>query len=203
MLRVGLTGGVASGKSTLASMLAARGAAVLDADAVVETLYAAGGAGAAAVAALFGNEVLAAGGAVDRARLAERVLGDAEARSRLEAAIHPLVRHCVSDWLAALVSRPDPPRVAVIEAALLVESGAWREYDRLVVVTADEGVRRARALAGGWPPERFDRVLAAQTSDAAREAVAHFVVRNDGAPAELRVDADELWDALLGSVPRR
>ena len=110
------------------------------------------------------------------------VLADEEARGWLEALVHPAVRQEVARWFEALRASANPPTVAVVEAALLVETGAWRDYDRLVVVTAPLELRRARALAGGWSPEQLDRTVAAQTTDAARERVAHHVVPNDGRP---------------------
>ncbi len=197
MLRVGLTGGVASGKSALARVLAARGAAVLDADMLVAEMYRPGAAGARAVEALFGRSLLAADGGVDRPSLGSLVLADAAARRRLEAVIHPLVRAGIAGWLGGLLRDRRPPEVAVVEAALLVETGYRSEYDRLVVVIADEEVRLARALARGWSETRFRSVAAAQTSDAAREAAADYVVHNDGDLAALERSASRLWPLLI------
>src|SRR5512139_2293162 len=119
MLKVGLTGGVASGKSAVARLLAARGAAVRDADRVVEELYRRGAPGAAAVAGLFGPAALAPDGSVDRGRLADLVLADPNRRRALEAAIHPLVRAELVRWTGALEGAEPAPAVAVVEAALL------------------------------------------------------------------------------------
>lgn len=196
MLTVGLTGGVGSGKSTVAAMLAARGAAVLDADEVVAALYRPGGRAVGAVRGLFGTAVIAADGGIDRAALGRRVLDDPEARRRLEAAVHPLVRDEIRRWLAGLETGGTPPPVAVVEAALLVETGSWRDFDALVVVSAALEVRRARAVAAGWNPERFDRTVAAQLSDAERETVATRVVRNDGGRGRLEAEVDALWGEL-------
>jgi dephospho-CoA kinase len=196
MLRVGLTGGVASGKSTVARLLAEHGAAVRDADAVVRRLYLPGGRGASAAAELFGERVLTAAGGVDHAALAAVALADPDARRRLEEAIHPLVRADLGAWLAGLAVLDPPPAVAIVEAALLVETGSYRTYDRLVTVSAAAPLRRARALAGGWGAATFDRVVAAQVDDAAREAVADYVVRNEAGVVELRAAVGELWIAL-------
>jgi dephospho-CoA kinase len=202
MLRAGLAGGVASGKSALAALLARFGAAVCDADALVGESYRPGGAGAAAVERLFGRAVLAPDGSVDRERLAAVALPDPKARRRLEAAVHPLVRAGVAEWLQGLVRAVRPPRVAVVEAALLVETGTYADYDRLVVVAAPEATRLARAIAKGWPEARFRRVAAAQAADEAREAVADYVVRNDGELSALAAAAGLLW-ALLVEDARR
>jgi dephospho-CoA kinase len=200
VLRVGLTGGVASGKSTVARLLGERGAAVTDADVLVEELYRPRAAGALAVAALFGARLLDPAGAVDRNALGSLVLNDAAARRRLEAAIHPLVRERIGAWLDALEAGDPAPEVAVVEAALLVESGAYRDYHRVVVASAPLAVRRQRALSAGWAIERFDQVAAAQVDDAAREAVADYVIRNDGDFAALAAAVDDLWPRLLAAA---
>jgi dephospho-CoA kinase len=196
VLRVGLTGGAASGKSTLARLLGGLGAAVCDADAVVEELYQPGRPGALVVQELFGPGALAGDRSVDRGALARLVLTDPAARRRLEEAVHPLVRKAVEGWLSALAHASALPGVAVVEAALLVETGAYRDQDRLVVVSAPYEVRRARALAGGWSAMKFAQVVAAQLDDPAREAVADYVVRNDGGLDALGRAARELWPML-------
>ena len=196
MLRVGLTGGLASGKSTLAALLAGHGAAARDADELVAGLYGPGGAGARIVAELFGSEMLDAGGAVERRRLGALVLRDRARRQRLETAIHPVVRAEIARWFEDLEGWDLPPDVAVLEAALLVETGSWRDYHRLVVVTAPVEVRRARALTAGWPADAIDLVLGAQASDAEREAVADYLIVNGGDGEDLVAAADRLWAAL-------
>lgn len=200
MLTVGLTGGVASGKSAAAEMLRGLGAATLDADRVVERLYRVDGAGAAAVAELFGAAMLDDEGGVDRPALAALVLEQAEHRRRLEAAIHPLVRDQVAAWLGKLENDEPPPTVAVVEAALLVETGAYRDYDRTVVVSAPLEARQRRALAAGWPAQRFARTAAAQTTDTRRESVADYVVSNGGDMAALQDAVARLWEVLLADA---
>jgi dephospho-CoA kinase len=196
VLKVGLTGGVASGKSTLGRLLEGHGAARCDADTVVEELYRPRRPGAVAVEELFGRRALASDGSVDRPALASLVLADAAARRRLEEAVHPLVRRTIGGWFAALERGAGPPAIALVEAALLVETGAYRDDDRLVVVTAPMAARRARALAAGWPAEMLAQVIAAQLDDPTREAVADYVVRNDGDLEALARAARELWSRL-------
>ena len=192
-----MTGGVASGKSALGAALVARGAALCDADGVVAQLYAADGLGARAVVALFGGEMLGADGAVDRGRLAAKVMADQVARRQLEAAVHPLVRHAVASWFAGLTRRPEVPEVGVVEAALLVETGFSRGFHRVVVVQATEAVRRRRALSRGWREGRFESIVSAQADDAARAAAADYLVPNDGRLGDLETSADGLWRCLL------
>jgi dephospho-CoA kinase len=177
-------------------MLAQRGARICDADVVVEELYRAGRPGAAAVRELFGSDALAGDGSVDREGLARLVLADAAARRRLEEAVHPLVRKSVEGWFAALAHATELPGVAVVEAALLVETGAYRSQDRLVVVSAAYQIRRERALAAGWTAERFSQVADAQLDDPAREAVADYVVRNEDGVDALEREAEALWTML-------
>jgi dephospho-CoA kinase len=197
VLRVGLTGGVASGKSTVARLLEEHGAAVQDADALVEGLYRRGGAAVDAVVERFGEEVRGADGGVDRRHLAGLVLGDRDARRRLEEVVHPLVRVEVRSWFERLAGREAPPVVAVVEAALLVETGTWHAYHRLVVVEAELSHRRSRALEAGWEADAFARMVAAQTGDASRRAAASYLIRNDGSPEQLAQAVARLWTELL------
>lgn len=197
MLHVGLTGGVAAGKSRVAQGLAGLGAAVIDADEVVAKLYRPQGAGTAVVVSEFGTGVLAADGSVDRKKLATAVLAHPPARRRLEELVHPLVRAAVTAWLREIGGGAAVPPVAVVEAALLVESGSWREYHRLVVVEAPLALRRVRALAAGWTEAAFDAVVQAQVNDEARRAVAHYVVINDREEKTLQERILQLWQALV------
>ncbi|MFN7988212.1 MAG: dephospho-CoA kinase [Thermoanaerobaculia bacterium] len=203
MLRVGLTGGIASGKSAVAARWRALGIPVLDADRLVHALYEPGAPGAAAVADEFGAGFLDARGAVDRPRLAARVFGDPAAVSRLNARVHPLVRLETDRWLAA--REAEGHAVAVVEATLLVENGGRERFDRLVAVSAPEETRLARALARD-PSASREAVLArmrAQLSDPERNAACDVVLVNDGTPDALLAKADalarELGVTSLGS----
>ena len=200
---VGLTGGLASGKSTAARLIAARGVPVLDADVEVRRLYEPGGAGAAAVAALFGGCMLTSEGRVDRDELAARVVGDPEALEQLNRAIHPLVRTTVERWLAELGARTAPPSVAVVEAALLVETGGRRAYDVLVVVGCWPDQQLERALARGMDPDRARGLLAAQMPIDVKLAVADVVIDNSGPATELVSEVERAWTEVLGRCAGR
>lgn len=180
---LGVTGGIGAGKSTVARILAARGAIVLDADAIVADLYR-GGDLPRRLAQRFGADVVAANGSVDRPALARVVFADPTARRDLEALVHPEVRRSVRDALAGLRARKFPGLV-VVDAALLVEADPPYPLDALLVVTAPEPVRLARLAARGVPADEARLRMAAQTDDAARLACADAVVRNDGTPEEL------------------
>jgi len=189
---VGLSGGLATGKSTVARVLAARGIPVFDADAAVHDLYEPGRTGAVAVAKLFGEAALDAEGGVSRATLSEMVLGNTSARLRLERAIHPLVREAVMEWLEANGDRP----VAVVEAALLAETGYYREYDVFMVVWCEQHQQMQRALARGVPAERARGLINAQLPMAEKKEIADILVDNRGDLENLSDEVDRAWSQV-------
>lgn len=178
--RVGLTGGLASGKSTVARLLAEAGFTVVDADALVAELYEPGEAGTKTVGDLFGAGYLDQRGGVDKAKLARLVFADPAARARLEAAIHPLVR-ALFHRLTAVRKEP-----VVLEATRLVEAGYGPDFDLVVSVEARAERQLERALARGMARQEAVRRLAAQGDGAERRKAAQRVIVNDGSPAELR-----------------
>lgn len=190
---VGLTGGMASGKSSVARILETLGAEIFDCDAYVHELYRPGGAGAMDVDYLFGETVLSPDGGVDRTRLAGLVLADPAARSRLEGAIHPLVRSGVEAWLGTL----GPQAVAVVEAALLVETGSWRAYDLLAVVWCEADQQLERAVARGVPADRARGLLAAQMPMTDKRELAQVVIDNSGTRKELESEVQRAWGEIL------
>lgn len=196
-VRIGLTGGLASGKSTLARLLETRGIAVLDADRLVAELYAPGGEGARAVEGLFGREALAPDGSVDRIQLAQRVFSDRAALADLERAIHPLVADRFSHWAA---QQPGP---VVLEATRLVEAGMAAVLDGVVTVEAPVELRRRRALERGMRPEDVEARLEAQGDGSARRRASSFTVTNTGTPDALARAADALaaWIRSLETRP--
>jgi dephospho-CoA kinase len=187
-----LTGGLATGKSTVGRILEARGVPVFDADAAVHELYEPGGAGAAAVAELFGQSVLDAEGGVVRATLSEMVLGNAAARLGLEKAIHPLVRRAVEEWLVSISDRP----VAVVEAALLAETGYSTEYDVLMVVWCDQHQQLQRALERGVSAERARGLINAQLPMAEKKEIADVLVDNRGDLEDLAKEVERAWSLV-------
>jgi dephospho-CoA kinase len=193
-LLVGLTGGLASGKSTVAGWLAEAGCAVVDADRLVAELYRPGGEGAAAVAALAGRAVLDAAGGVDPTALARRLFDDPELRRAVERAVHPLVRQ----RFAALAGEASEP-IVVLEATLLVEAGYARDFDVVVTVESPSERQVARAVARGMEESEARRRLAAQGDGVLRRAAADFVLENSGSLEELRSQVD----GLLAELRRR
>lgn len=188
--RVGLTGGIAAGKTTVASWLREAGLIVVDADHIVADLYRSGGDGAALVSELFGSSFLQADGSVDHPRLAAKIFDDPAARARLEAAIHPLVKRSFEEIASQAES------VAVLEAPLLVEAGFAPDFDMVITVEADPATRIQRAVGRGSSLADAEARLAAQTGEEARCAAAHRVLRNEGSLTELRAQVDILIEEL-------
>lgn len=189
-LRVGLTGGLASGKSTVAGWLRDAGFLVVDADRLVAELYQPGGAGAAAVRDLFGPESLNEQGGVDHAKVGARVFADPAARKALEKAVHPLVRRRFTE-LAAQAGD-----VAILEATLLVEAGHAEDFDLIVTVECDGETRLQRAMARGLSEEDARARLLAQGDGEERRRAAHRRIDNCADVAHLRRQVDDLIEEL-------
>jgi dephospho-CoA kinase len=194
MVLVGLTGGIGAGKSAVSARLAELGAIVIDADRLARDVVAPGTDGLAEVVAAFGDGVLDASGALDRAALGRRVFADPEARQRLEAIVHPRVRART----AALAAAAPPGSVVVNDVPLLVEAGLAGGYDLVLVVLAPERVRLERLVRDRGMAEAEARArIAAQCSDDERRAVADVVIDNDGSLEELRAAVDRVWRERL------
>jgi dephospho-CoA kinase len=195
MLRVGLSGGIGSGKSTVARALARRGAIVIDADAIAREVVEPGQPGLAAVVERFGPDVLDAEGRLDRPKLAALVFDDPAARADLNAIVHPRVALETARRTAAA----PPDAIVVIDVPLLVEA-ARSGYDVVVIVEAPESVRLERLIARGMSPDDARRRMAAQASDADRRKVADVVLDNSGSEADLEPQIDALWAQLTASL---
>ncbi|MBB3950964.1 dephospho-CoA kinase [Aureimonas jatrophae] len=194
MIRLGLTGSIGMGKSTTAAMFRDEGLPVHDADAAVHQLYR--GRAAPRVEALFPG-VLDGDGAVDRARLGARVLGDPAALKRLEALVHPMVREEEAAFLAEAEAAGAP--AAVLDIPLLFETGGESRVDRVVVVSAPASVQRERVLARpGMTVDRFEAILAQQMPDAEKQRRADFVVETGEGLAHARRQVAAIVRQLRG-----
>ena len=194
MLLVGLTGGIGSGKSTVARMLEERGAVVFDADLLAREAVEPGTPGHAAVIERFGADVLAPGGALDREALASIVFADPSARRDLEQIVHPEVRRLFAEGSEAY---RDTDRIVVFSAPLLVETGMHTAFEILVVVSATvvtqiERLMRQRGMSEAAIRARID----AQAPFEDKAAVADFLVDNGGTIAELENQVERLWHDL-------
>jgi dephospho-CoA kinase len=195
-VHVGLTGGVASGKSTVAAVLRELGAVVVDADALAREVVAPGTPGLAEVVAEFGTEVLGPDGALDRAALGAVVFADPARRAALEAIIHPRVRA-----RAAEIEAVAPAGALVVhDFPLLVETGQAGDFDAVLVVDVPEDVQVERAVRErGWTPEEARARIAAQATREQRRAAATHLIDNSGTPHDLRHRVTEVVEELLGS----
>lgn len=191
-MRVGLTGGLGSGKSTVADMLAEHGAVVIDADAIALEVVRAGTPGFDAVVARFGAGVVGADGELDRARLAEIVFSDDAARRALNEIVHPLV----ADRSAELMAGVPGDAIVVYDVPLLAENNMAGGFDVIVVVETDLPIRLSRLAARGLPEPQAKARIAAQVSDEQRRAIADEVLRNDGSREALAAQVDALWRRL-------
>ncbi|MGY2081997.1 dephospho-CoA kinase [Modestobacter sp. SYSU DS0657] len=189
MLRIGLTGGIGSGKSTVAALLAERGALVVDADRLAREVVAPGTAGLAEVVAAFGDRVLAADGSLDRPALAAIVFSDPEARARLDGIVHPRVRSRAAELVAAAPA----DAVVVQDVPLLVETGQAGSYDVVLVVEAPLETRVSRLVGRGLGEDDARARIASQATDEQRRAVADVVLVNDGDRAALADQVARFW----------
>lgn len=188
MLKVALTGGIGSGKSTVAEFLEELGAFVIDSDQLSRDVVERGTPGYEAVLAAFGDEILTDGD-IDRAKLADIVFKNPAARIQLESIIHPLVREAAEKMMRGLST----DSVVVNQIPLLVETDGAKRFDYVVTVSADEEIRRSRLLERGMKDYEITKRLAAQVSDGARESIADVVLKNDGSIDELRRSVEDLW----------
>lgn len=193
LFRLGLTGGIGSGKSTVANLLAARGAAVVDADAIARAVTAPHGSAMPAIAKTFGNDFVDADGALNRDRMRALAFSDPDAKKRLEAIVHPLVSQETQRQTEAAIQSGH--RCVVFDVPLLVESGRWRQQvDRVLVVDCTRETQIARVMArNGMAREMVERIIDAQLPSGVRLAAADWVIRNDDLSLDaLRVEVNAL-----------
>jgi dephospho-CoA kinase len=196
MQRIGLTGGIAAGKSVAAERLAQHGAVVIDHDLLAREAVRPGSTGLEAVVEAFGPEVLAADGSLDRPALGRIVFADAEARERLDGIVHPVIRRLAAEREAA-VAAAHTGAVVVHDIPLLVETGQAESFHLLVVVHAPVELRVRRLVEQrGLSRSDAERRVAAQASDDVRLAAADRVLDGSGSVEDLRAQVDALWAAI-------
>jgi dephospho-CoA kinase len=192
-VRVGLTGGIASGKSTVSSMLRELGAVVIDADALAREVVERGTPGLAAVVAEFGDGLLTDEGELDRPAMGALVFADEAARRRLEAIVHPLV----FERIVALEADAPPGAIVVHDIPLLAESGRADTFDAVIVVEAPADVQVERMVRErGWTESEALARIAAQATPQDRRALATYLVENTGTLADLRRRVEEIYAEL-------
>jgi dephospho-CoA kinase len=199
VLKIGLTGGIGSGKSEVSKRLAARGAVVIDADKLAREVVAPGTPGLARVVAAFGDEVLRPDGSLDREKLGRIVFADPDKLAALNSIVHPLV----GERVATLQSQADDAAIVVYDVPLLAENKLAPMYDVVIVVDASDEVRVARlAEHRGMPEQDAKARIAAQASREDRLSVADVVIPNEGTLAELEATVEDVWDDLADRASR-
>ncbi|HEY0025168.1 MAG TPA: dephospho-CoA kinase [Longimicrobium sp.] len=202
MLKVGLTGNIAAGKSTVASAWRELGATVVDADELSRQAVEPGTPAHAAIAAEWGTWVLEEGGTLDRAALRQIVFADPDARARLESIVHPAVAALRDDYFRAAADRGEP--LVVADVPLLFEVGMADEFDVVVLVDAPEETRLMRLVGDrGLEPEEARRIMAAQMPAELKRARADVVIENTGSLGDLQRRALEVWEGLVRRAEAR
>lgn len=196
---IGLTGSIASGKSTVTRALRELGAPVVDADALVHELQQPGTPVTAAIAREFGPGVIRSDGSLDRAALGKIIFADPARRKALEAIVHPAVRERI--WQEVERCRAEGRPAVVLDIPLLFESGWDRQVDEVWVVYVDRATQKSRLMArDGLPPEEAERRIAAQMDLECKRTRAHRVIDNRGPEAETRAQVAEAWRAVIGTT---
>ena len=194
MLKVALTGGIATGKSHVLDQFRRRGVPCLDADVLAHGVTAAGTEATAAIAARFGAEILAADGSVDRKKLGPIVFADASARRDLEAIVHPAVHRAIAAGVRGFEMLGDT--LAIVDVPLLYETGAEKDFERVIVTACAPEAQIARLIERGLTEDAARQRLAAQWSTGKKISHANFVVKTDGTFEETNKQVDEIYRAL-------
>jgi len=196
MLKIGLTGSIAVGKSFVCDVFRELGVPVLDADVTAREVVAKGTEGLSAIREEFGDVVIADDGELDRTRLGEIVFADAEKRNRLNSIVHPLVMEAQDEWLRQReVEKPDG--IAIIDAALMIESGGYKRFDKLIVVWCDDSVQLERLMRrNGFDESEARRRIAAQMSQEQKKSYADFLIDTTSGFDSARIQTKEVLQKL-------
>ncbi len=196
MAVIGLTGGIATGKSTVAKLLREKGVPVIDADVAARAVVAPGTPGLAALVQSFGSGILSANGELDRAAMRGRITTGPSAKQTLEGITHPAIRLWVAERIATALDAGHAN--VVVEAALLVETGGYQMYPTLIVVSCNAATQLQRVMARDGQSEAQARaIVATQLPMSQKEAVATHIIRNEGDLDTLRAAVDEVWQAIV------
>jgi len=198
ILRVGLTGGIASGKSTVRELLAQLGCHTVDADRLVAQLYEPGRAGHTALVGAYGRGILLDDGTIDRVKLADIAFANADEAKKLNALIHPIVIAATEELLQEIGDG-----IAVVEATLMIESGGRQRYDKLVIVDVEPAVQIERGIARGLAREEVERRIANQIPREERLRHADYVIDNSGDRARLEAETHRVHELLRADLDKK
>lgn len=200
MLKVGLTGSIAVGKSFVCDVFRELGCYVLDADQVARDVVAPGTRGLKAVIREFGEAMLAADGSLDRSKLASIIFADEEKRLLLNSIIHPLVFESQNAWLAAREAE-DPGGIAIVDAALMIESGGYKRYDQLIVVWCEPTIQLERLMSRNALPEaEAKKRIAAQMPQTEKKRYAKFLIDTSNGFEDTRRQVREVYEKLKSTA---
>lgn len=200
MKRLGLTGGIGAGKSTVSSMLGQLGAVIIDADAISRELMSAGSVLLAQVVEAFGPQILTEAGELNRPALARLIFADEDQRQILNSIVHPAVRARSQELAEAAAAEPGFSGIIVEDIPLLTETGQASRFDGVILVEADRQLRLDRLMQGrGMSLAEAQARMDAQASDEQRRAIASWVIDNSGSLEETRRQVEDLWGQLLAS----
>jgi dephospho-CoA kinase len=197
MLRVGLTGGIATGKTTVGELFVEHGCHLIDSDQIGHQLFEPGQAVHAAVVKEFGQGIVASDGSIDRRILGEIVFKDSQARSRLNGLVHPAIIERQQEWLKQ-VEAQDPTAIAIVAAALMIEVGTYKNYDKIIVVTCTPEIQKERLRARSRLPEdQIEARIRSQMPMAEKVKYANFVIDNSGGIDATRGQVQRVHSELL------
>ena len=200
MLRVGLTGGIATGKSTVGAMFVELGCHLIESDQITHQLFEPGQAVHAAVVKQFGNRVLALDGTIDRRILGDIVFKDPQARAKLNSLVHPAITQRQQEWLNDMKAQ-DPHGIAIVDAALMIEVGTYKNYDKVIVVTCSPEIQRERLRArSALSEEKIESRIRSQMANEEKVKYADFVIDNSGSVESTRVQVETVYQQLRTAV---
>ena len=200
MLRVGLTGGIATGKSTVGAMFVELGCHLIESDQIAHQLFEPGQAVHAAVVKQFGNRVLALDGTIDRRILGDIVFKDPQARAKLNSLVHPAITQRQQEWLKDMENQ-DPHGIAIVDAALMIEVGTYKNYDKVIVVTCSPEIQRERLRArSALSEEKIESRIRSQMPNEEKTKYADFVIDNSGSVESTRVQVETVYQQLRRAV---
>jgi len=196
MLRVGLTGGIATGKSTVGAMFVELGCHLIESDQITHQLFEPGQAVHAAVVKQFGNRILALDGTIDRRILGGIVFRDPQARGKLNSLVHPAIIQRQQEWLKEMQAQ-DPHGIAIVDAALMIEVGTYKNYDKVIVVTSSSELQKERLRArSALSEEEIESRIRSQMPNEEKIKYADFVIDNSGAIESTRVQVETVYRQL-------
>ena len=200
MLRVGLTGGIATGKSTVGAMFVELGCHLIESDQITHQLFEPGQAVHAAVVQQFGKRILAGDGTIDRRILGDIVFKDPQARAKLNSLVHPAIIQRQQEWLKEMDAQ-DPGGIAIVDAALMIEVGTYKNYDKVIVVTGSPEIQRERLRArSALSEEQIESRIRSQMPTEEKMKYADFVIDNSGSIESTRAQVERVYRQLRAAV---